>query len=155
MARQMEVVLVRERWNDLPTLLALLQDATRAKRVWFALGELNRDELNDLDKATLCFNNALDLDWRFIEAFSAIEAMLGAGKRWQQLDENYKRMIARVPKAEDTQFHRFIPIIERCGTEIPISRIAGEDTYIPLGKAAYTALGMDPSPWDTAPRYPV
>lgn len=26
---------------------------------------------------------------------------------------------------------------------------------VPLGKAVYTALGMDPSPWDTAPRFPV
>lgn len=32
---------------------------------------------------------------------------------------------------------------------------AAVDALLPLGKAAYTALGMDPSPWDTAPRYPV
>lgn len=84
------------------TVPALQQDPQRAKRVWFALGELNRDELQDLDKATLCFNNALDADWRFVEAFSALEAMLGRARRWQVLDENYKRMIGRVPKTPDT-----------------------------------------------------
>lgn len=84
------------------TVPALQQDAQRAKRVWFALGEINRDELADLDRAAYCFNAALDADWRFVEAFSALEAMLGRAKKWQQLDENYKRMIARVPKTNDT-----------------------------------------------------
>ena len=81
---------------------ALVQDSQRAKRVWFALGEINRDELGELDKAASCFNHALDADWRFVEAFSALEAMLGRARKWQQLDENYKRMIARVPKTPET-----------------------------------------------------
>jgi tetratricopeptide (TPR) repeat protein len=81
---------------------ALQQDAQRAKRVWFALGELNRDELGELEKATKCMNAALDADWRFIDAFSALEKMLGKAKKWQILDENYKRMIGRIPKTPDT-----------------------------------------------------
>lgn len=85
---------------------SLQDDAQRAKRVWFALGELNRDELGDVDKATQCFNRALDLDWRFIEAFSALEAMLGKSKKWRLLDENYKRMITRMPKTEETHVPR-------------------------------------------------
>lgn len=85
---------------------ALKQDAQRAKRVWFALGEIARDELMDLDKATACFNAALDLDWRFIEAFSALEAMLGRNKKWKTLDDNYKRMLARFPKTDETHLAR-------------------------------------------------
>ncbi|MBL8914664.1 MAG: tetratricopeptide repeat protein, partial [Archangium sp.] len=81
---------------------ALQSDAQRSKRVWFALGEISRDELTDLDKANKCFNSALDADWHFIDAFSALERMLGKAKKWQQLDENYKRMIARIPKTPDT-----------------------------------------------------
>lgn len=84
----------------------LQQDVQRAKRVWFALGEINRDELSDVDKAVQCFNAALDLDWRFIEAFSSLEAMLGRNKKWKTLDDNYKRMIARMPKTEDTHVAR-------------------------------------------------
>lgn len=84
----------------------LKADQQRAKRVWFALGELNRDELGETDRAAQCFNTALDLDWRFIEAFSALEAMLGKNKKWRALDENYKRMIGRMPKTEDTHVPR-------------------------------------------------
>ena len=80
----------------------LQQDPQRAKRVWFALGEINRDELGDIDKAGGCFNAALDADWRFVEAFSALEQLLGRAKKWQRLDENYKRMIARIPKTPET-----------------------------------------------------
>ena len=81
---------------------ALQQDLARAKRVWFALGEINRDDLGELDRAVECFNHALDADWHFIEAFSALEQALGRNKKWQRLDENYKRMIARIPKAPET-----------------------------------------------------
>lgn len=85
---------------------ALMADAQRGKRVWFALGEISRDELLDLDKATAAFNAALDLDWHFIEAFSALEAMLGRNKKWKTLDDNYKRMLARFPKTDDTHLAR-------------------------------------------------
>lgn len=85
---------------------ALRDDPQRAKRVWFALGELTRDELQDVDKAVDAFNAALDADWRFIEAFSAMEAMLGQHKKWKTLDDNYKRMLARFPKSPDTHAAR-------------------------------------------------
>ncbi len=81
---------------------ALLADGPRAKRVWFALGEINRDELGEVDVAARCFNSALDVDWHFIDAFAALEKMLGRAKKWQQLDENYKRMIGRIPKTPET-----------------------------------------------------
>jgi tetratricopeptide (TPR) repeat protein len=84
----------------------LQSDTTRLKRVWFALGEIARDELNDLDKAEAAFNAALDADWHFIEAFSALEAMLGKNKMWQSLEQNYHRMIKRLPKSGDTHLAR-------------------------------------------------
>ena len=43
-------------------------DTQRLKRVHYALGELNRDELNDVDRAEGAFNAALDADYKFIEA---------------------------------------------------------------------------------------
>jgi golgin subfamily B member 1 len=85
---------------------ALKSDPQKGKRVWFALGEIARDELGDLDKALNAFNAALDLDWRFIEAFSALEAMLGRNKKWKTLDDNYKRMLARFPKSDETHTAR-------------------------------------------------
>ena len=94
---------VLERMLAQPELRA---DPQRAKRVWFALGESLRDELRDTDRAVEAFNAALDLDPRFIEAFSAIEALLGAAKQWKPLEENYARMIQRLPKTDDTEAAR-------------------------------------------------
>lgn len=88
-----------EKMLSVPELKA---DQTRLKRVWFALGEIARDELNELDKAEGAFNAALDADWHFVEAFSALEAMLGKNKMWQSLEQNYHRMIKRLPKSADT-----------------------------------------------------
>lgn len=84
----------------------LKQDPQRAKRVCFALGEIRRDELNEVEGAVAAFNAALDLDHRFVEAFSAIETLLSAQKQWKMLEENYVRMIQRVPKTDETHLAR-------------------------------------------------
>lgn len=84
----------------------LQKDAQRGKRVWYALGELCRDELKELDRAAHAFNAALDLDYRFLEAFSALEQMQGRNKLWKPLEQNYVRMIQRLPKGEETHAAR-------------------------------------------------
>ena len=84
----------------------LQKDAQRAKRVYFALGEITRDALGEVEPAVAAFNSALDLDPRFVEAFSAIEALLSAKKQWKQLEENYARMIQRLTKSEETHVAR-------------------------------------------------
>ncbi len=85
---------------------SLQKQPAKAKRVFFALGEIARDELKEVDRAVAAFNQALDLDHRFIEAFSAIEALLGKAKQWKLLEENYARMIQRLPKTEETHAAR-------------------------------------------------
>ncbi|MBI3185601.1 MAG: tetratricopeptide repeat protein [Myxococcales bacterium] len=85
---------------------ALRKEPQKAKRVFFALGEISRDELKDLEAAAAAFNAALDTDYRFIEAFSAIEAMLVRAKKWKALEANYTRMLQRLPKVEDTNAAR-------------------------------------------------
>ena len=85
-----------------------LRKSSRIKRVWFALGEIYRDELREYDRAAMAFNAALDSDYRFIEAFSALEALLGAQKQWRALEENYARMIQRLPKTQDTHAARMM-----------------------------------------------
>ncbi|PTL82541.1 tetratricopeptide repeat protein [Vitiosangium sp. GDMCC 1.1324] len=88
-----------ERMLRLP---ALTSEPNKAKRVWFALGELRRDELRDVEGSAVAFNTALDLDHRFVEAFSSLEAMLGGAGQWKSLEENYAKMIGRMPKTPDT-----------------------------------------------------
>jgi tetratricopeptide (TPR) repeat protein len=84
----------------------LRQETAKAKRVFFALGEIARDELKDQEKALAAFNAALDTDPRFVEAFSAIESLLGSHKQWKALEENYAKMIQRLPKTEETHAAR-------------------------------------------------
>jgi tetratricopeptide (TPR) repeat protein len=82
------------------------KEPQKKKRVFFALGEICRDELKEYDRALQAFNAALDTDYRFIEAFSAIESMLGQLQQWKPLEENYARMIQRLPKSDDTNAAR-------------------------------------------------
>jgi tetratricopeptide (TPR) repeat protein len=77
-------------------------DKQRLKRVHFANGEILRDELKEAERAVKSFNAALDADHKFLEAFSAIEALLGQQKQWKPLEENYARMIQRLPKTQET-----------------------------------------------------
>jgi tetratricopeptide (TPR) repeat protein len=94
---------VLQRMLKLPALKA---EPHKAKRVWFALGEIRRDGLKDVEGAAEAFNEALDLDHRFVEAFSALEAMLGGASQWTVLAENYARMLSRIPKTPDTKVAR-------------------------------------------------
>ncbi|HZH04233.1 MAG TPA: tetratricopeptide repeat protein, partial [Myxococcaceae bacterium] len=85
---------------------AVVEDKDRLKRVFFALGEIRRDDLKDAGGAAEAFNASLDADFHFLEAFSAIESLLGREKRWKELEENYARMIQRLPKSDDTHAAR-------------------------------------------------
>jgi tetratricopeptide (TPR) repeat protein len=41
-----------------------------------------------------------------VEAFSALEAMLGEATQWKALEDNYARMLSRIPKTPDTHVAR-------------------------------------------------
>lgn len=81
-------------------------DVAARKRGYFTLGEIYRDELKDDEKALEAFNKCLDVDPRFVNAFSAIEQLLAARKQWKKLEENYAAMIKRLPKTEETHAAR-------------------------------------------------
>ncbi|MGA9522845.1 MAG: tetratricopeptide repeat protein [Myxococcaceae bacterium] len=83
-----------------------LRASSKLKRVWYALGEICRDELKDVDRAAMAFNAALDADHRFLEAFSALEQILASQKQWKLLEDNYARMIQRLPKTPETHTAR-------------------------------------------------
>src|SRR5260370_13896013 len=84
----------------------LRQDNEKTKLVYFALGEIARDELGEIDRAVAAFNSALNLDPRFLSAFSALEGLLVGQKQWKQLEDNYGQMIHRLPKTPETHAAR-------------------------------------------------
>ncbi|MGZ6029237.1 MAG: tetratricopeptide repeat protein, partial [Myxococcaceae bacterium] len=73
-------------------------DAARAAKLHFALGEILKDEIKDEDAALAEFEKALDGNPRLVQAFSAIEGALTAGKKWPALEQAYLRMVQRLPK---------------------------------------------------------
>jgi len=76
-------------------------DIEKSKKTYLRLGILLRDKLSDIQGASTALNAALDLDFRFIEAFRALESMLGKHRRWGELESNYHRMIQRLPKTDE------------------------------------------------------
>ncbi len=119
----------------------LKSDTQRLKRVYFALGEIARDELNEVDKAEGAFNAALDADWHFIEAFSALEAMLGKNKMWQSLEQNYHRMIKRLPKSVDT--HQARMTLFRAMGELYQHKLKRPDAAVEVFKVVAMGLPED------------
>ncbi|HEU4383787.1 MAG TPA: tetratricopeptide repeat protein [Anaeromyxobacteraceae bacterium] len=81
-------------------------DAARAGQLFQTLGELYRDEIKDPDRALAEFEKALDRNPRLVQAFSAVEAILTAHKRWNDLEQAYVRMIQRLPKGPEAQAPR-------------------------------------------------
>lgn len=52
----------------------------------------------DIKRAVEALNSALDQDPMHIQAFSRIEEILSRAKQWQGLEQNYHRMLERMPK---------------------------------------------------------
>jgi tetratricopeptide (TPR) repeat protein len=76
-------------------------DPARAAQLHLALGELYRDEIEDPNSALAHFELALDRNPRLVKAFAAIEALLGAERRWPELEQAYQRMIQRLPRGPE------------------------------------------------------
>lgn len=58
--------------------------------------QIYRDMLDDKARAVELFNEALDLDPEFLEAFERINKILTAEKNWKQLERSYRKMLHRI-----------------------------------------------------------
>ncbi|WP_248353450.1 tetratricopeptide repeat protein [Anaeromyxobacter oryzae] len=76
-------------------------DPARAAKLHLSLAEILRDEVKDEGAAVLELEKALDKNWRLVQAFAAIEEILGRQKRWTDLEQAYLRMVQRLPKTPD------------------------------------------------------
>ncbi len=83
--------------NDLGQVLV----EPKARRDLFTqLAEIHATQEENYQGAVAALNNALDLDPMHIAAFSRIEQLLYDARDWRALEENYHRMIKRMPKAQ-------------------------------------------------------
>ncbi len=82
--------------DTLDAIKSLEERADRQARYLFTQAQLYRDKLNDEDRAVELFNEALDKNPEFLEAFERINKVLTAQKNWKQLERAYRKMLHRI-----------------------------------------------------------
>jgi len=65
-------------------------------RYIFTQAQICRDKLEDPDRAVELFNDALDLNPSYLEAFERINKILTTQRAWKQLERSYRKMIHRI-----------------------------------------------------------
>ncbi|MBI5535063.1 MAG: tetratricopeptide repeat protein [Deltaproteobacteria bacterium] len=85
-----------ERMIDTIQRIADLEPSPERKaRYLYTMAQLHRDR-QELDRAVELFNEALDLNPDFLEAFERINKILTGQKDWKQLERSFRKMIHRV-----------------------------------------------------------
>ncbi len=80
----------------LQRIAELEPQAGRKSRYFFTMAQIYRDKLTDMGRAVDLFNDALDLNPSFLDAFERINKILTAQREWKQLERAYRKMIHRV-----------------------------------------------------------
>ncbi len=75
------------------------KDSTRKSKFIFTIAQLYRDKMGDQDRAVEMFNEALDLNPSYLEAFERINKILTAQKDWKQLERAFRKMLRRLSTA--------------------------------------------------------
>ena len=75
------------------------KDPGRRSKFIFTIAQLYRDKENDQDRAVELFNEALDLNPQYLEAFERINKILTAQKDWKQLERAFRKMLRRLSTA--------------------------------------------------------
>jgi tetratricopeptide (TPR) repeat protein len=81
-------------------LVRISNAPTEKRDLLYDLAHIQWDEQKNVQEAVNALNRALDLDPMFFKAFQKIEEILGSTKSWTALEENYHRMIQRMPKEQ-------------------------------------------------------
>ena len=75
------------------------KDSGRKAKFVFTVAQLYRDKMQDQDRAVEMFNEALDLNPSYLEAFERINKILTAQKDWKQLERAFRKMLRRLSTA--------------------------------------------------------
>jgi tetratricopeptide (TPR) repeat protein len=92
-----------QNWNRMiETIHAIAdmeKDGGRKSKFIFTIAQLYRDKMQDQDRAVEMFNEALDLNPGYLEAFERINKILTAQKDWKQLERAFRKMLRRLSTA--------------------------------------------------------
>jgi tetratricopeptide (TPR) repeat protein len=98
--RLLELYGQTHQWERMVDVLQRIADLemqpNRKSRYLYTMAQLYRDKLEDQSRAVELFNEALDLDPGYLEAFERINKILTAQKEWKQLERAYRKMLHRV-----------------------------------------------------------
>ena len=72
------------------------KDPVRKSKYLNTMAQLYRDKENDPEKAVELFNQALDLNPTFLEAFERINKILTTSKDWKTLERAFRKMLRRM-----------------------------------------------------------
>ncbi|HYO94767.1 MAG TPA: tetratricopeptide repeat protein, partial [Polyangiaceae bacterium] len=80
-------------------------------RYIFTQAQIYRDKIEDVDRAVELFNEALDLNPGYLEAFERINKILTQQRNWKALERSYRKMLHRLagkgnPELEHTLWHQ-------------------------------------------------
>src|SRR5690606_6694874 len=96
-----------EEWQKMVDILDAIQDLEDRPKVKAKLfntqAQIYRDKLEDIDRAVELFNDALDCDPEFLEAFERINKVLTQQRNWKQLERSYRKMLHRLAGKSNTK----------------------------------------------------
>jgi tetratricopeptide (TPR) repeat protein len=75
------------------------KDPVRKSKFLYTMAQLYRDKEGDQDRAVELFNEALDLNPTFLEAFERINKILTTQKDWKALERAFRKMLRRMSGA--------------------------------------------------------
>ena len=89
-----------QNWGKMIETISLIaemeKDPARKSKFVFTMAQLYRDKENDQMRAVELFNDALDLNPSYLEAFERINKILTAQKDWKQLERAFRKMLRRL-----------------------------------------------------------
>ncbi|MDX2051129.1 MAG: tetratricopeptide repeat protein [Polyangiaceae bacterium] len=87
-------------WQKMVDTIAAIADLEQKPelkaRYIYTQAQIYRDKVGDAERAVELFNESLDLNPDYLEAFERINKILTTGKDWKQLERSYRKMLHRI-----------------------------------------------------------
>jgi tetratricopeptide (TPR) repeat protein len=92
-----------ENWQKMietiQAIAGMEKDPIRKSKFLYTMAQIYRDKENDQDRAVELFNESLDLNPTFLEAFERINKILTGQKDWKALERAFRKMLRRLSGA--------------------------------------------------------
>ena len=85
--------------DTIQAIAEMEKDPIRKSKFLYTIAQLYRDKEGDQDRAVELFNEALDLNPTFLEAFERINKILTTQKDWKALERAFRKMLRRMSGA--------------------------------------------------------